>query len=136
MKSFRFTGPTAHLRGRAQGLPLARRVFFVLCRLKQSAHCMEAVEGVGGVLQARVLEWVGRSLRQGSSRPKDRTQGFRIAGGFLTSEPPGKLQLKGYASRNRSFWSSRILLGRLQASEIFGSRFFLFASQKMRVSIY
>lgn len=64
---------------------------------------MEAVEGVW-LLQARSTG-VGRSSPlQGSSRPKDRTQGYRrLQAGFLTSEPPGKLQLKGYAVETGAF---------------------------------
>ena len=38
------------------------------------------------------------------------------------------------AETERSFWSNWILLGRLQTSEIFRSRFFIFASQKMTVA--
>ena len=38
---------------------------------------------VGGILQARILEWVGFS--RGSSQPRGQTQVFHIAGGFFNS---------------------------------------------------
>ena len=37
------------------------------------------------ILQARILEWVTFPLSRGSSKPPDRTQVSRIAGGFFTS---------------------------------------------------
>ena len=37
-----------------------------------------------GILQARILEWVGISFSRGSSPPRDRTQVSRIAGRFFT----------------------------------------------------
>ena len=40
---------------------------------------------VHGILQARTLEWIAFPLSRGSSQPRDRTQGFHIAGGFFTS---------------------------------------------------
>ena len=33
-----------------------------------------------GILQARILEWVGISFSRGSSRPRDRTQVSHVAG--------------------------------------------------------
>jgi len=40
---------------------------------------------VHGILQARILEWVGFSFSRGSSQPRDKTQVSHIAGGFFTS---------------------------------------------------
>ena len=40
---------------------------------------------VHGILQARTLERVAFPSSRGSSQPRDRTQGFCIAGGFFTS---------------------------------------------------
>ena len=40
---------------------------------------------IHGILQARTLEWAAMSSSRGSSRPRDQTQVFLIAGGFLTS---------------------------------------------------
>ena len=40
---------------------------------------------VHGILQARVLEWVGVPFSRGSSQPRDWIQVSRIAGGFFTS---------------------------------------------------
>ena len=39
---------------------------------------------VHGVLQARVLEWVAIPFSRGSSQLRDKTQVFRIIGGFFT----------------------------------------------------
>ena len=38
-----------------------------------------------GILQARVLEWVAFPFSRGSFQPRDQTQVYCIAGGFLTS---------------------------------------------------
>ena len=45
---------------------------------------------VHGILQARILEWVALSFSRESSRPRDQTHVSCIAGGFFTTEPPGK----------------------------------------------
>ena len=45
---------------------------------------------VHGISQARVLEWGVIPFSRGSSPPRDQTQVSRIAGGFFTTEPPGK----------------------------------------------
>ena len=39
---------------------------------------------VHGILQARVLVWVAFPFSRGSSRPRDRTQVSRIAGGYIS----------------------------------------------------
>ena len=53
-----------------------------------------------GILQARLLEWMATPSFRASSRPRDGTQVFRIAGKFfsLHSEPPGKPQNTGVGS--------------------------------------
>ena len=43
-----------------------------------------------GILQARILKWVAISSSRGSSRPRDQTLISHLAGGFFTTEPPGK----------------------------------------------
>ena len=40
---------------------------------------------VHGILQARILEWVGFPFFRGSSQPRDWTQVSCIVGGFFTS---------------------------------------------------
>ena len=42
--------------------------------------CSPRGSSVHGILQARILEWVAISFSRGSSRPRDRTQVFHIAG--------------------------------------------------------
>ena len=45
---------------------------------------------VCGISQARLLEWVTISFSKGSSWSRDQTWVFCLAGGFFTTEPPGK----------------------------------------------
>ena len=49
---------------------------------------------VHGILQARTLEWVTMPSSRGSSQLRDLTQVSCIAGGFFTTEPPGKPLLR------------------------------------------
>ena len=49
---------------------------------------------VHGISQARILEWVAIPFSRGSSRPRDQTCLLHLpalAGGFFTTEPPGKV---------------------------------------------
>ena len=50
-----------------------------------------ASSSVGGISQARILEWVAISFSRGSSWLRDQTWVSWIAGRFFTAEPPGKL---------------------------------------------
>ena len=52
--------------------------------------CSLPGSSVHGILQERILEWVAMPSSRGSSRPRDRTRVFCLAGGFFTTEPPGK----------------------------------------------
>ena len=45
---------------------------------------------VHGILQARILEWVSMIFFRGSSQLRDQTGISCIAGGFFTTESPGK----------------------------------------------
>ena len=45
---------------------------------------------VHGISQARVLEWVAIFFSRGSSRHRDQAVSPALAGGFFTTEPPGK----------------------------------------------
>ena len=47
-------------------------------------NCSLPGSSVHGILQARILEWVATSFFRGSSKPRDRTQVFCIAGIFFT----------------------------------------------------
>ena len=38
-----------------------------------------------GIIQARILEWVAILFSRGSPQPRDRTQVYRITGGFFTN---------------------------------------------------
>ena len=59
-------------------------------KMKVAQSCLTLCDSmdytVHAVLQARILEWVAFfPFSRGSSRPRDHTQVFRIAGGFFTS---------------------------------------------------
>ena len=60
-------------------------------------------------LQARILEWVATSSSSGPFQSRDRTHGsYHIsctAGGFFTTEPPGKLCWVSKLNRVRPMWS-------------------------------
>ena len=55
----------------------------------ESESCSVESDSMGytvhGILQARILEWVGFPFSRGSSQPRDRTQVSYIAGGYFTS---------------------------------------------------
>ena len=53
-----------------------------------------------GIFQARVLEWVAISFSRGSSPSRDRTWVSTFQADALTSEPPGKPELKLYLFSN------------------------------------
>ena len=46
--------------------------------------CSLPGSSVHGIFQARVLEWVAFPFSRGSSRPRDQTQVYWIAGRFFT----------------------------------------------------
>ena len=47
-------------------------------------NCNPPDSSVHGILQARILKWVSISFSRGSSRPRDQTQVYHIAGRFFT----------------------------------------------------
>ena len=55
--------------------------------LNNPMDCSLPGSSVHGILQARILEWVALSSR-GSSPPREESPA--LAGGFFTTEPPGK----------------------------------------------
>ena len=64
-------------------------------RLCDPMDCSPPGSSVHGILQARILEWVAIPSSRGSSWPRDQTHISWlscIAGGFSTTEPPGKPQ--------------------------------------------
>ena len=68
--------------------PPGSTVFVVVVKVTQSCLTLFNPKDytVHGILQGRILEWVGSlSLPRGSSQLRDQTQGSRIAGGFFTS---------------------------------------------------
>ena len=58
--------------------------------LCDSMDCSLPGSSVHGIFQARILEWVAISFSRGSSRPRDQTQVFCIAGRFFTIRTTGK----------------------------------------------
>ena len=60
-------------------------------------NCSPPGSSVHGLLQA-ILEWVAHSFSRGSSWPRGWTWVSCLAGGFLTTEPPGRLTFLHSAS--------------------------------------
>ena len=58
-------------------------------------NCSPPGSSVHGISQARILESVAISFFEGSSRPRGQTHISCLAGGFLTTEPPGKSRSYG-----------------------------------------
>ena len=80
----------------------------VLCLVTRSCpalcdpmDCSPLGSSVHGILQARILEWVGMPSFRGSSQPRDQTQVSHIAGGFLTISSL-KLHLKSHSWGSQS----------------------------------
>ena len=57
--------------------------------LCNSVDCSSPGLSVHGILQARILEWVASSSRD-LSDPGIEPTSHALAGGFVTTEPPGK----------------------------------------------
>ena len=55
--------------------------------------CSLPVSSVHGISQARTLEWLAMRSSRGSSRSRDWTWVSCLAGGFFTTEPPGKFSI-------------------------------------------
>ena len=87
------------------------------CPLSIPRHCAQSLShvwlwnlmdyspprsSVHGVFQARILKWVANPFWKGSSWPRDRLD--RTAGGFFSTEPPGKPRFLGRVLTNR--WGS------------------------------
>ena len=76
--------------------------------------CSPPDSSVHGISQTGILEWVAISSSRGSSRPRDWTcisHVSCVAGGFFTTEPPGKLKTLGtmtatWYKQNKHYWLS------------------------------
>ena len=53
-------------------------------------HCSPSSSAVHGIFQAIILQWVAISFSRGSSWLRDWTHVSCLAGGFFSTEPPGK----------------------------------------------
>ena len=59
-------------------------------KVKGAQLCLtlcDPMDGIHGILQARILEWVAFSFSRASSQLRDRTQVSHTAGGFLPAKP-------------------------------------------------
>ena len=65
----------------------ATQLCLILC--DPMDYCLQG-SSIHGIFEARVLEYVAISFSRGSSQPRDRTNVSFIAGGFFTTEVPGK----------------------------------------------
>ena len=73
--------PCLKTRWRAATHSLGLKVKVKSCpTLCDPVDCRPSGSSVHGISQARILEWVAISFSRGSSRPRDRTQVFCIAG--------------------------------------------------------
>ena len=73
--------------------------------------CSPSGSSVHGILQARILEWIGIPFSRGSSQPRDRTQVSCIAGRFFTVWATGKTN-QG-SNPTPLHWKHRVLNTRL-----------------------
>ena len=60
-----------------------------------SMDCSPPESSVHGILQARILEWVGISFSRGSPDPGIEPRSAALQVGSLLSEPPGKPHVNG-----------------------------------------
>ena len=95
---------STHINGERQGKSVESRLWYkealVLCccclgaQLGQILHdpmnCSLPSSSVHEISQARILEWVAISSSRGFSQPRAGTHVSALAGGFFTTEPPGK----------------------------------------------
>ena len=64
-----------------------------------------------GILQARILEWIGMPSSRGSSQPRDGTQVSHIASGFFTVWDTREVQ---------EYWSEVVILTDLRENVTIG----------------
>ena len=55
--------------------------------------CSLSGSSLHGILQARILEWDAIFFFRGSSLPRSRSASPALAGGFFTTEPPGRTEV-------------------------------------------
>ena len=80
--------------------------------------CSLQGSSVHGISQARTLEWVAISFSRRSSWPRDRTCGSCRAGGFFTTEPPGKPHEPHRCMDESSLWVKTDVEGHPQEGAI------------------
>ena len=71
------------------GVCTVTQSYLTLCN---SLDCSPPDSSVHHIFQPRILECVAISSSRGSSRSRDQTHISALAGGYLTTEPPGKAQ--------------------------------------------
>ena len=76
--------------------------------LLDSVDCWLPGSSVHGIL-ARILEWVAISFSRGSSQARDGTHTSCMAGGFFTTEPPGKHRMERMDNRKRPTYGASII---------------------------
>ena len=80
--------------------------------------CGPPHSSVHGILQARILEWVAISFSRGSSRPRDQTYVFWIAGVFsyhlATREAPSSSHYRAMKCRKEAIMSARSFIAWLK----------------------
>ena len=81
----------------------------ILCDL---INCSPPGSSVYGIFQARILEWVAISFSEDLHNQAIELESSALAGGFCTTEPPGKLPLPGFLAKHSPSQQDKI--GRTQ----------------------
>ena len=82
-----------------------------LCKIMETPWTInwQAPLSLGFPRQECWIQWVAISFSRGSSQPRNRTRVSCLAGGFFTTEPPGKPQSARYSNvikvSNNLIWS-------------------------------
>ena len=66
---------------------LVDKLCLTLC---DTMDCSPPGSFVYGIAQERIQEWGAMSFSRGFPQPRDGTRVSSLAGGFFTTEPPGK----------------------------------------------
>ena len=85
-----FKSPGRRMRSKCEILWAMLLLFSRVWHFCNSMNCNSPDFSVHRTSQARILEWVVISSSEASSWPRDQTHVSCIAGGFFTTEPPGK----------------------------------------------
>ena len=95
--------PGRSLEGRSFPKVLVPQLCPTLC---DPMNCSPPGSSIYAISQARILEWVAISSSRGFFQPRDWTSTSCLAGGFFTTEPPGKTY--GNIENNKFWWIKKV----------------------------